>query len=459
MKNRFGIDWSRAQGTNFWRRPAIDRRVFFKHAAAAVAGSFFLPGRSMETVARGATDLKSTAKNVIFILMAGGPSHSDTFDLKEGAWTLPEMQPTSYGDIRWPRGLFPSLADQLDNIALVRSAKAWALVHGVSQTWVQIGRNPLSGLSKISPHIGSVVSRELSGGPSQTMPTFVSLNTGSGPGQGYFAPEHAPFYVNPGGNGLGNTQSPVGPTNFDRRYGLLLELDSETRTNAEIGPAVDEMEQFSLSARKLMYNTDVDKVFTFDAAERARYGTSGFGNACITARNLLRSRLGTRFVQITVGGWDMHSGIYANRALNPAEPLSVGRTFDAALGTLMADLKVDGLLDETLLVAMGEFGRTVGALNNQQGRDHFLTQSVMLAGAKVKGKRAIGATDATAREVVDPGWSAQREIRPEDIEATIYSALGIDWQKAYYDDPMKRGFYLVPTNQGLDYAPVHELWG
>lgn len=456
-RNRFGTDTSKVAGSQFWRRPALDRRVFFKHAGSAVAGSFFLPGRTLETIARGAESPIGKARYVIFVNMAGGPSHADTFDLKEGAWTLPAMEPTTYGEIRWPRGLFPKLAEHLDSIATVRSIKAWALVHGLMQTWIQIGRNPLSGLSKIAPHIGSVVSREL-GDPKSTLPAFISLNTGSGPGQGYFEPRHAPFYISPGGGGLGNTASPFGAAAFDRKYGLLLELDAETRAMASIGPAVSEMEQFNLTARSLMYNSDVDRVFVFDAAERARYGNTALGNACITARNLIRSRLGARFIQITAGGWDMHSGIYTAGRLDPSNASSTGRVFDSAIGTLLGDLKADGTLGETLVICMGEFGRTVGALNNQGGRDHFLTQAALFAGAGVTGKKAIGKTDETARTIVEPGWRFDREIYAEDIEATIYSALGIDWTKVYHDDPLNRGFSLVPTNQGVDFAPIHELW-
>ncbi|WP_321475672.1 DUF1501 domain-containing protein [uncultured Paludibaculum sp.] len=457
MKNRFGVDWSKSRGTNFWLRPAIDRRVFFRHVGAAVAGSFFLPGRSLETIARGQGSPVRKAKNVIFVMMAGGPSHTDTFDLKEGAWTLPAMEPTTYGDIRWPRGLFPKLAEQMDSIALIRSAKAWALVHEIMQSWVQIGRNPLSGLSKMAPHIGSVVAREL-GDPNSIMPAFVSLNSGRGPGQGFLQPTTAPFYVSPGGSGLGNTTSPLGAAGFDRRYGLLLELDAETRTEAAMGPAVKEMEQFNLTARSLMYNPAVDAIFKFDAAERARYGDNTLGNACIAARNLLKSGLGARFIQITSGGWDMHVGIYTGRALNPADEKSTGRAFDTAMGTLIADLKRDGLLDETLILCMGEFGRTVGNPNSGSGRDHFMTQSVMLAGARIRGGRVIGKTDDMGNGLVEPGWSLKREIRPEDLEATLYSALGIDWTKVYHDDPLDRGFSLVPTNQPEQYAPVHELW-
>lgn len=170
-------------GTRFWRRPAMDRRVFFRHAGAAVAGSFFLPGRALETVAQAAAPVKGTAKYVIFVNMSGGPSHTDTFDLKEGDWTLPAMEPTTYGDLRWPRGLFPTLAEQIDSIAVLRSVRTYAVVHGIMQTWIQIGRNPLSGLSAIAPHIGSVVAREL-GDKRAILPAFLSLNSGGGPSQG-----------------------------------------------------------------------------------------------------------------------------------------------------------------------------------------------------------------------------------------------------------------------------------
>ncbi len=459
-KDQFGTDLTNVAGTHFWKRPALERRVFFRHLGAAVTGSFFLPGISAPS-AKAATALPAKARNVIFILMAGGPSHVDTFDLKEGAWTPQGFEATSYGGVRWPRGLMPKMAEHMDSVALLRSAKAWAVVHGICQTWVQIGRNPLAGTSKIAPHIGSVVSRELRPQSSDTtLPAFLALNASEAPGQGYFEPEHAPFKVSPAGTGLGNTAPPayLGGNGFDRRYDVLLKLDAETRSVGPLGPAGDEMAQFNLAARMLMFNSRVDEVFTFSAEERLRYGNTTLGTACITARNLLRSNLGTRFVQINAGGWDNHSGIYTGM-LNAANANSGGRKFDEAVGTLLGDLKATGLLNETLVVAMGEFGRTVGSLNNQSGRDHFSGMSVFLAGAGIKGPKAIGATGADGRNVTETGWSAGRSIYPEDVEATIYAALGIDWTKAYHDDPLGRGFYLLPTNQGLEFKPVLEVWG
>jgi hypothetical protein len=457
MRDRFGIDWSRTKGTNFWSLPHLGRRMFFRHVASAVSGYFLLPGRPLETVAKAGVSPVGTAKNCIFILMAGAPSHTDTFDLKEGPWTPAFLNPTSYGDVRFPQGLMPKLADQLPNIALVRSIRSWAGVHGLMQSWYQIGRNPVSGLSKIAPHIGSVVSLELGPkSPNRTLPAFLSLNANSGPGSGYLAPEHAPFYVSPGGGGLGNTAHRDGQAAFERRYGLLLQMDSELRNGeVDLGAGPAEMAQFNLSARKLMYNPDIDKIFNFNQDERNRYGNTSFGNACLAARNLVRADMGTRFIQITFGSWDHHAGIY-----NPNGPLqSMSRQFDNALGTLLADLKTDGTLDSTLVLAMGEFGRTVGPLNTQNGRDHFLQQAALVAGAKVRGGRAIGATDSLGNDTTDPGWSQKRYIRAEDIEATIYSALGIDWTTVRHDDPLGRGFEYVPQTGDVAYLPVQELWG
>lgn len=457
MRDRFGIDFSGVSGTHFWKRPQLGRRMFFRHVGAAVGGYFLMPSRPMETIAKAASTPLGTAKNCIFVLLAGGPSHVDTFDLKEGSWLTPTvsdmLKPTSYGDVRFPQGLMPKLADHMDSLALVRSVKSWAAVHELARTWIQIGRNPVNGLSKIAPHIGSVASLELGDLAKQTLPTFVSLNTASGPGPGYLAPQHSPFYISPNGGGLANSTNRDGQAAFERRYALLQDMDAEDR-NSDL-PAYQDLTQFNLNARKLMYNSDVNQVFTFDAATRTQYGSTGFGNACIAARNLLRSKLGTRFIQITLGSWDHHANIYTPNTNLQA----MTRQLDNGLGSLISDLKADGTFDETLIIAMGEFGRTVSSPNSQGGRDHFLQQAVLVGGAKIRGGRAIGKTDAEGRLTVDPGWSQDREIRAEDIEATIYSALGIDWTTVRRDDPLGRGFEYVPTTETVRYYPVNELWG
>src|SRR5512134_2770021 len=156
MKDRFGYDWNGFQGQPYWSKPLIGRRMFFRHAASAIGGYFLLPGRPMETIAKAQSATRGTARYCIFIMLSGAPSHIDTFDLKEGPWTPAAFAPTSYGDIRFPQGLMPKVAEHLDSILLARSVRAWAGVHGLMERWVQIGRNPTAALSNYSPHIGSV---------------------------------------------------------------------------------------------------------------------------------------------------------------------------------------------------------------------------------------------------------------------------------------------------------------
>jgi uncharacterized protein (DUF1501 family) len=201
----------------------------------------------------------------------------------------------------------------------------------------------------------------------------------------------------------------------------------------------------------LVFNNSVNTAFRPTAEETQRYGGNAFGNACATAAKILAADGGTRYIQITLGGWDMHQNIYT--ALPP-----LARTLDNGVSAMINDLKASGQFDETLIVMMGEFGRTTGRLNPTSGRDHYSQQFCVFAGAGVKGGRAIGRTNGTGSETTDPGWHRERNVRAEDIEATIYSALGIDWGTVRYDDPLQRGFYYVPEAKEDAYVPIHELW-
>jgi hypothetical protein len=440
----------------FWKRPNLSRRQFFRITGTGVAGYYLTPIAPVpELVGQAKVAAKGTARHCIFILLSGAPSHVDTFDLKEGAWTPATFNPTSYGDIRFPQGLMPTIAEQLGRIAIVRSMRAYAVVHGLGQTWVQIGRNPTSGMGRIAPHVGSIVAIEKSRErrSSDFLPPFISLNAGNTQaGAGYLSSNFAPFSVAPNGAGLPNTTHGDGQARFNTRLQLLNGLDG-MRTAAPYGGRSNDLEAFGAAGRALMYNPAVQSIFTLSAAERARYGQSPFGDACLTARSLIENDKGTRFVQLTFGGWDMHSNIYAANNL-PTR----ARQLDLGLGNLLSDLGQAGLLDSTLVVMVGEFGRTVGALNNQQGRDHYFQQFVMFAGAGINGNKVIGQTDAVGRQTVEPGWSRNRDVRIEDIESTLYSALGIDWTSVRYDDPFGRGFEYVPFARDDVYGPINELW-
>ena len=176
-------------------------------------------------------------------------------------------------------------------------------------------------------------------------------------------------------------------------------------------------------------------------------------------KQILQADQGTRFIQISQGGWDMHQNIYANDAQSI---FGMAPQLDSGLAALIADLKAAGSLNETLIFMVAEFGRTP-ALSAAAGRDHYLLQSALVAGGGVKGGKVIGATSADGSTVTDFGWngsgsSGPRYVRPEDMVATALSALGIDWTTTRHDDPFGRGFDYVPFASQGTYGPIHELW-
>jgi Protein of unknown function (DUF1501) len=459
MKNKFDRihkDFT-PQRPAFFNRPHWTRRQFFQMTGSALTGSYLAEryARAAEVSASSVTTINK-ARNVIFILLAGAPSHTDTFDLKVLNGTTPAtFAPDTINGILFPTGLMPRIAQQLSNIAIVRSMRSHALVHSLAQTWSQIGRNPAAALGNIAPNIGSVLAIEKDGErkPSQVFPTFLALNSPAAAGQGYFSAQYAPFKVTPSTNGLTNTANPDGQLSFDARWSLLHQLDDPLRVNSPYGKPMEDYNNFYSSAKGLMYNSVVSRAFQFTAADRARYGATTFGDACLIARQVLAANQGTRFIQITLGGWDMHQNIYAANQLP-----NMTKSLDNGVGGLIADLNADGLLKETLIVMVGEFGRTVGPLTAAQGRDHYAQQFAVFAGGGVKGGRVIGATNRDGSDTADYGWSQQRYVYPEDIEATIYSATGINWTTVRTDDPFHRGFAYVPDTDPVQYAPIDELW-
>lgn len=436
---------------------SFSRRNFFRIAGTGVLGYYFadvLDPRLLlaSTTSTNAT-LRNTAKNCIFIFLSGAPSQTDMWDLKEGAWTPSDLAPTPYGGMRWPQGLLPKMGEHLGSITIARSCLAWAAVHELGQAWAQIARNPGGATGAIAPHIGAVVALESQAARtvSDVLPGFIALNAGSIPTCGYLPAKYAPFGVTTAQTGLATLSHPDGAARFTRRWDLLHQLDAN-RTTKGLGKAAADMNDFYDQSKTLMDAPGINAHFSFTDEEHTRYGASNFGDSLIVARNLVASNKGTRFVQATMGGWDHHSDIYDQDA---AQSLFVQcAELDNAVGSLMTDLSSMKILDQTLIVIVSEFGRTVGPLNNQGGRDHYLRNSVVFAGGGTKGGRTLGQTDAEGKTVVEYGWSAQRDIRPEDVTSTIYSALGIDYTKVRTDDPLGRGFEYIPAG----YAPIEELW-
>lgn len=446
----------------------FSRRRFLQIGGTGLVASFFSDVFNpylLYGATRGmaAPMLHSTAKNCILVFLAGAPSHIDTFDLKEGPWTPLTLAPTSFSGLRFPQGLLPKTAEQLQHLSIVRSGLSWAAVHGLAQTWIQISRNPTGALGSVAPHMGAVVALESQTNrtPSEILPGFISLNSGGTIGSGYLPARYAPFNVQPSTSGLSTLTHPDGASRLSERWDLLKKMDT-ARNDSSLGRRSMDMKDFYDQAKVLIDTPEINQLFTYTTEESTRYGGSSFGNSMVIAKKILAAQRGARFVQVTQGGWDHHSDIYATEGNSL---FSQSRAFDPAFGALIGDMAAapgsapgKTLLDETLVVVLAEFGRTVGALNDQGGRDHFLRMSVVFAGGGVKGGRVIGETDASGDKVKEYGWAPQRDVRPEDVTSTIYSALGIDYTTVRRDDPLGRGFEYVPfASQGL-YQPIHELF-
>ena len=451
--------------------PDVTRRRFFEVAGTGLLGSY-LAGKAeaAEEITAAGVVPRNSAKNVIFIHLLGAISAIDTFDLKAVTGSSTRLNPAKINGIDWPAGLLPKLGGLLGDVAIVRSMSAWALVHSLAQTWAQIGRNPAAALGDIAPNMGSIVAieKDVERKSGQVFPAFVALNAPASSGGGYLPATFAPFRINGAGAGIPNTvnNNPGQQAGFNTMFSRLHQLDDPLRVRSPYGTRFEDYDAFYAAAKGLMYNPAVSAAFAVIAADSQRYGNTPFGNACLVAKQMLAANQGTRFIQIDFGSWDMHGDIYGQQNPNGNNLFRMGPQLDNGVSAMLADLKSSGLLNETLVVIMGEFGRTA-AISAAGGRDHYLVQSVVFAGGGVKGGKVIGATTPDASRniitVSDYGWKGSgntgpRLVRPEDVEATIYDAMGIDYTKVRMDDPYRRGFEYVPFGAQGAYGPINELF-
>ena len=302
-------------------------------------------------------------------------------------------------------------------------------------------------------------------------PTFVALNTPSGPGPGYFPATYAPFRVGePGGNtssGVSNTTNASGQATFNTMYSRLHQLDDPLRINSPYGTPMQDYDAFYKAAQGMMYNPTVQSAFGFSAADSERYGSSSFGNACLVAKQILAANQGTRYVEITVGSWDMHVDIYGLANPKGNNLYTMAPSLDNGVSALLGRSESQRRSGRNAGRDERRVRRAPQAISAAGGRDHYLNQTVVFAGAGVKGGKVIGATtvDPSANTITttDYGWNGSgttgpRYVRPEDVEATIYSAMGIDWTTIRQDDPFHSGFEYVPFASVGQYGPINELW-
>lgn len=432
----------------------LTRREAFRIGQCFLSGYWFLPLLAPSNVrAEEKAKPRGTARSAIFVMLDGGQSHVDAWDLKEGNWTpsdfkVRELQP----GLKWPMGLYPRLATQLNRIALVRSVEAWDSVHGRAQYYVQSAHSLNPALQKELPPVGSVVAYEFASKrrETDTLPGYVAINvTQSQAGllkSGFLPATFSPFHIDTAG-GLGAyAMDDSSRKEFLRRWQLLQSFDERLRNDSSLAAkAFRDYHNYYEGGVSLMSDSRAASVFNIDPADRARYGKNATGDACIIARNIIEADKGTRFIFLQQNGWDHHKDIYDRK-----NHYDRSIELDSSLASLIEDLAIrkrpDGrtLLEETMVVCMGEFGRTPGDINGLKGRDHYqYAFTVLFAGGGVRGGQVIGRTDEVGTRVIDSGWGVKRSIYMEDIATTIYSALGIDWKKTITGTPSGRDFYYL----------------
>ena len=433
----------------------MTRREAFRIGGVSLSACWFSPlmapfnVRAAETVAP-----RGSARFTIFVMLDGGQSHVDAWDLKEGKWTpqdfdVREVQP----GLKWPVALYPRLAKNLDKVVLHRSVEAWDSVHGRAQYYVQAAHSLNPALQKEIPSVGSIVAMEYASRrrASDTLPPYAAFNvTQSQAGLlkcGFLPATYSPFHIDTSASLAGYSIDAEGKKEFLRRWELLRSFDSRMRNDASVtAKPYRDYHNYYEGAVSLMSDPRAAKAFRIDAEEKKRYGSSVTGDACILARNLVEADAGTHFIFVQQNGWDHHQNIYDRK-----NHYQLSWDLDAALASLIEELaerkRADGrsLLDETMVVCMGEFGRTPGALTEGlKGRDHYqYAYTVLWAGGGVKGGQVIGKTDELGSKVIDSGWGIKRSAYMEDIATTIYSAMGIDWKKVIKGTPSGRDFYYI----------------
>ncbi len=373
----------------------------------ALADSPAAPGASAGAAPSGAP--KGAVDAVILLWMNGGPSHVDTFDPKPGRKVMGPLRAinTSLPGVQFGEHL-PLLARQANKLAILRGMSSKEGSHERAQSLGHTGHTPNP--TAAYPALGAWTSRVL-GSRDPELPGYVSLG-GPGGDAGFFGAGHAPFIVSTPGEAPDNTDPGVSDARFSRRKAALsvLEEGFSARTKA---PFVSERRAVYDRAFRLMASP---KLTAFDlSSEPARtvsaYGDSAFGRGCLTARRLVES--GVRFVEVTLDGWDTHKDNFGRMK-------SLCGALDPAMSALLDDLSTRSLLGRTLVVWMGDFGRTP-RISDEDGRDHHPAAfSAVLAGGGVRGGVVVGQTDADGEQVVSDKTSVA------DLLATVATQLGMD---------------------------------
>lgn len=428
----------------------LSRRHALRVGATGLIGGLTLP-RLLELEAKAAGPRKATAKSCIFLFLEGGPPHQDMWDPKPAApveirGPFPPIATNVPGTIITDQ--LPHCARIADKYTIVRSHSHRDNGHSTGYHYVMTGRkpnfadgdNPVPN-NEFYPSIGSVVSREL--GQQGALPPYINLpHPMAGGGPGFYGAEYAPFVID-----ADPTQpdfevkdlSPPGSFKQSRlstRQRLLAGIDELERKRSR-GRAL-EMSTYYEKAYSLITSADARKAFDIHSEPdkvRDAYGRTQIGQCALLARRLIEA--GGRFVGVDAPGWDVHFNCF------PSLRTDLIPYADRAFSALVTDLEERGLLDETLVVMMGEMGRTP-RVNAQAGRDHWsMAQTIIFAGGGVKPGQVIGATDKTAAA------PATEPIGVSDLLRTISNLMGIDADRTYLG-PLGRPVPIVDGGKFIE---------
>jgi len=423
-----------------------DRRHFLKHSMTGAAVS--LPGLSfLANLRAGAAEMKKKQKSLIILWMSGGPTTIDLWDMKPGSPNGGEHKPkpTAAGSQVQITEYLPKVAAQFKNLSIVRSLSTSEGDHARGTYLMNHGRSPNPLLP--FPSIGAVLSyyqgMDVEAMKNADLPSFISVG-GTRGDAGFLGMKYAPFTVQNAGQPPENVSSPVTDDRTARRAALFDGLEKGFTSGVPLDAAKAHQDVYAkalnmvVSTRKEVFNlkTELDGK-PIDPKLSDEYGATGtgnngFGRAALLARKLVEA--GTACVQIELGGWDNHQNIFPTLA-NQRLPV-----LDKAMGTLVKDLEQRGKLKDTVIVWMGDFGRTP-KINQNAGRDHYpRAWSVVVGGGNIKGGIAYGATDKDGTEAVD------NKVGILDLYATLYRGLGIDptpETNASVRDNLGRPYYIA----------------
>jgi uncharacterized protein (DUF1501 family) len=439
------------------------RRSVLKAGLAGIAG-LSLPEllRLRQAAAASGNPLPGN-KSVILIWMTGGPSHIDTWDVK------PEAPP----EIRGPFGTIatklpgvrfceylPKQAAMMDKLTVIRSVDARFSNHEPNQVFQTANRAAEPRINQEAQHypaIASIVAKHRMGA-SRAMPPSVVLNMQSRSHvawAGYLGQQYDPFLGNQAGS-LFQLPQGLDQERLRSRHDLARQLD-RLRRDLDLRGAMEGVDRFGQQAIDIVAGQKAQEVFDLErepAEVRERYGSHNWCQQALLARRLVEA--GVSFVTIDLsnhsasGTWDTHGdnippygGIW--NGLRPLLPV-----FDHLLTTLVSDLEERGLLDDVLVLALGEFGRTpkIGTQGSTDGRDHWpVVMSMTVAGGGMHHGQIIGATER------DGGQIKERPVTPGDLAATIYRHMGVPLDGTYQDSRGRPRYYLEEGE------PIRELVG